>query len=187
LNVRYSIKPATAADPGAVYQDAAWKVYENPRAYPRAWLVHETIVETSRLVLLRRLSDPEIDLHRTALVEAPLAASLAPFAGTASEQVRFERYDANRTELSVSAAGQALLVLSELDYPGWTAIVNGRPAHIGKVDGMLCGIVVPAGDSKVSLQYRPAPIYVGATLSAVTLAGVLAALFAARLCRGRAA
>ena len=38
LNVRYYLKPAAASDPSPVYADTNWKVYANPRAYPRAWV-----------------------------------------------------------------------------------------------------------------------------------------------------
>jgi hypothetical protein len=38
LNVRYFLKPASAAEPNPVYADANWKVYANPSAYPRAWV-----------------------------------------------------------------------------------------------------------------------------------------------------
>ena len=37
LNVRYFLKPASAAEPNPVYADASWKIYANPSAYPRAW------------------------------------------------------------------------------------------------------------------------------------------------------
>jgi len=38
LNVRYFLKPASAAEPNAVYADANWKVYANSSARPRAWV-----------------------------------------------------------------------------------------------------------------------------------------------------
>ncbi len=38
LNVRYFLKPASAADPNPVYADANWKIYANPSACPRAWI-----------------------------------------------------------------------------------------------------------------------------------------------------
>ena len=38
LNVRYFLKPASAAEPNPVYADANWKIYGNPSAYPRAWI-----------------------------------------------------------------------------------------------------------------------------------------------------
>jgi hypothetical protein len=175
LNVRYRIKPAGAADPGPVYQDAAWKVYENPRALPRAWLVHDTVVVRPALDLLERLDDPATDPRRVALLTAPLDTPLDPSAEIANEQVHPGRYEANRMELSVHAGGRALLLLSELDYPGWAAKVNGQSARIWKVDGFLRGIVVPPGDSQVSLRYRPASIYIGAGLTVAAFGAVLSA------------
>ena len=38
LNVRYFLKPASAAEPNPVYADANWKIYANPSARPRAWI-----------------------------------------------------------------------------------------------------------------------------------------------------
>jgi hypothetical protein len=38
LNVRYFLKPASAADPNPVYADANWKIFANPSARPRAWV-----------------------------------------------------------------------------------------------------------------------------------------------------
>ena len=172
LSVRYTIKPAAAADAGEVYRDAAWKIYENPQAYPRAWLVHDTLVERNPLELLKRLDAPGIDPHRVALVAARLDTSLDAVADAASEKVRIGRYESGAMELSVQAGGRALLVLSELYYPGWTATVNGQVAGVWKVDGALRGIVVPRGDSQVSLRFRPARIYIGAALS-VAVFGVV--------------
>jgi hypothetical protein len=44
LNVRYFLRPASAAEPYPVYADANWKIYTNPGAYPRAW-VEPTSIE----------------------------------------------------------------------------------------------------------------------------------------------
>ncbi len=63
LNARYLLRPASAGEPGAVYQDASWKLYENPNAYPRAWVVHEAIVEPSPKRLIERRDSPGIDLR----------------------------------------------------------------------------------------------------------------------------
>jgi uncharacterized membrane protein YfhO len=87
--------------------------------------------------------------------------------------VRIGRYQANRIDLSVHAGGRSLLVLSELYYPGWTASVNGKSQRIWKVDGALRGIVVPQGDSQVSLHYRPVSLYIGAALSVIAFGTVV--------------
>jgi hypothetical protein len=177
LNVRYTIKPATALDAGPVYRDAAWKVYENPGAYPRAWLVHDAVVAGTLFEVVKRLDAPATDPHKVALLPARLDSPLDPAPETAGEQVVVTRYEATRMDLAVHAGGRALLVLSELYYPGWTAKVNGQPARIWKVDGFLRGIVVPRGGSRVSLQYWPASIYIGAALTLAAFAAPICLWF----------
>jgi hypothetical protein len=172
LNVRYFMKPATAPEPGAIYQDAVWKIYENPHAYPRAWLVHEAAVEPVRRTLLNRLDTPGMDPLRGALLSAPIDAKLEPISTAAREDIRFQSYEPNKLELTVRAASRGLLVLSEIYDPGWHATVNGRPARIWEVDGALRGIVVDSGDNKVTLRYLPGSVLAGALLTGCAFLGV---------------
>jgi hypothetical protein len=175
LNVRYSIRSAAAPDPNPVYRDARWKVYKNPNAFPRAWFVHKSVVESSSDAAFRRLADPAIDLHTTAILDAPLRTALDGTAGT-EESVRFRSYEADRMAIDIDSGKPALLVLSEMYYPGWRATVNGKPAEILKVDGALRGILVPAGPGRVDLEYAPFSFYAGAAVSLVTFGAVLAGL-----------
>ena len=89
LNVRYILAPAKEQKPGAVYQDKDWKVYENPSGYPRAWMVHETIVEPSAEGAAERLGTPGFDARRTALIDVPVA--LEPLAEGARETAQASR------------------------------------------------------------------------------------------------
>jgi hypothetical protein len=171
MNARYTVRPASATETGAVYQDSAWKVYENPSAFPRAWLVHATTVEPDPDKLLARLDTPGMDPHRIALLGTPLNSSLDAPADTGNEQADLRRSPQDRVEVDVHADGRALLVLSELFYPGWKATVNGQHAEIWKVDGGLRGIVVPNGDSRVSLHYVPASFFAGFALTSIAFVG----------------
>jgi len=173
LNVRYVVKPVTATEPAPLYQDGGWKVFENPRAFPRAWIVHEARVEASDDAVFRRLDDASVDLHKVAVLDAPLPEALEPEA-RADEAVRFRSYEPDRLVLDAETGSVGLLVLSELYYPGWRANLNGRPFEIRKVDGALRGILLPRGTSHITLEYAPVTFYVGATLSLVTFGAVLA-------------
>jgi hypothetical protein len=172
LNVRYVVKPAAAADPGPLYQDAHWKVYENPAAYPRAWVVHEVAVEPSQEAIFHRLSDPAVDLRQLALLEAPLSQALQEAAG-AVESPRFRVYEADRIVMDVTAHSTGLLVLSEMHYPGWRATRNGDPIEIHRVNGGLRGIVVPRGENSITFEYAPASVYVGGAITLLTFFSVL--------------
>jgi hypothetical protein len=173
LNARYILRPASAVEPGAIYQDTAWKVYENPAAYPRAWIVHEAAAG--------KLGEAAVDTRKVALLDAPLASQLGPADPSAPEDATVTAYEASRMELSVRTGTPAMLVLSETFYPGWKATVNGRPARIYKVDGDLRGIVVPSGASRVALRYAPASILVGGILTLATFAaGLVVAILLVR-------
>lgn len=172
LNVRYQLRPASFGDPNPIYQDATWKLYDNPSAYGAAWVVHETVVEPSQESVVKGLYANRFDPRRQAVIAAPLGVPLAPRVEGATEDVSFQRYDPSRLELTAHAVGAGLLVLSELYYPGWYATVNGKKASIYRVDGGLRAIAIPAGVSKVALRYAPHNIYAGAALSFVAFLGV---------------
>lgn len=65
------------------------------------------------------------------------------------------------------------VVVAETWDPGWRAEVEGEPATVEAVDGVLLGVPVPAGAGHLSLVYRPQGLAWGAAL---TLAGLLACL-----------
>ncbi len=176
LNARYIIRPASAPEPGAIYQDTAWKVYDNPTAYPRAWIVHETAAGN--------LDQTTVDLRKVAVLAAPLSVDLDPAAPGAAEDANVTNWEQNRVALRVRAEGRALLVLSETYYAGWQATVNGKRARIHKVDGDLRGVIVPPGDSQVVFTYSPWWLLPGGLLTLITFAGVFAAAIAFRA-RGR--
>ena len=92
LNVRYFLAPASEQKPGALYQDQYWKVYENPSGYPRAWTVHETMIEPSAERAADQLGKPGFDARRTAITEVPL--TLEPLADGARESVQVSALDA---------------------------------------------------------------------------------------------
>jgi hypothetical protein len=183
LNTRYTLRPASATESNPVYKDSAWKVYERPSAYPRAWLVHATEVEPDPAKLLTRLDAPGFDPHRIALLPAPLNSGLDTLSTPDGDQATARKSRQDQVDVDVHSSGRALLVLSELFYPGWTATMNGRPAPIVKVDGALRGIAVPNGASQVRLSYSPAAFFIGLTLSAATFltGAVLAVTFLRRV------
>jgi hypothetical protein len=176
LNSRYFIRPASSHDPNPVYQDSAWKVYENPKAFPRSWLVHQAKVEPDDSKVFRSLREGDVDLHKLALLSGPLPADIRAESQPSGEAVFIRSYQANRIIAAVHADTAALLVFSELFYPGWEAIVNGKEVSIYRANGAFRSVLVPGGDSTVELRYRPWPVYIGALLSVTTCFATLAGL-----------
>jgi hypothetical protein len=70
---------------------------------------------------------------------------------------------------TVEGATPALLVVSQSDFPGWEAHVDGIPSPIYRAYGLIQGVVVQAGAHEVVLDYRPASFRYGAMISLTTI------------------
>jgi hypothetical protein len=182
LNVKYRLEPASSSSPNPIYQDAAWKVYENPAAFPHAWLVHQASIEPSTIKAFDRVNDPSVDLRQTAIVDAR-PAEPSGTASAASDQIQFVSYGLNMLALSVQSQSGGLVILSENYDSAWHATVNGRNAKVYRADGALRGVVVPPGNSRVIFEYAPRSVLIGGVLSLLTFIGVCTALILFRRAR----
>ncbi len=173
FNVGYYIKPASSGDPAPEYRDANWKVFRNPHAFPRGWLVHRAVIAPTQDAAFHDLDAPGMDLHETAVLEAQPSVAFAP-GNPSVESVRFLSYEPERMEIDVTAANAGMLVLSEMYYPGWVAKVNGKRVNIARVDGALRGIPVSAGGNRIEVEYASTTFRLGAAISLLTLGCFLA-------------
>jgi len=82
-----------------------------------------------------------------------------------------------RVAADINSGAAGILVLADLDYPGWKASVDGRPAPILSADGYLRAVALPAGSHHVIFRYRPVSLYAGAVLSLLALGTLLAMLY----------
>lgn len=145
-------------------------VFQNLRARPRAWLVSETrslsSEEVCRTIRTGRLPDGEpFNPADVALVsDTPSREYTVPYP-TAS--VRIVHTTENRVELETHSTTAAFLVLSDADYPGWRADVDGQPSRIIRTNYVSRGVEVPPGVHRVRFVYRPVSAMLGAALSAV--------------------
>jgi Bacterial membrane protein YfhO len=165
----------------AVYHRDDVLILRNARALPRAWLVAEAEAIDGDEAL-RRISGDEtagaFDPHRTALLEvkpAELPALQDGALANASAQVV---YQPNRIEIETLADASALLVVSEMSYPGWVATIDGKSAPIYTTDFILQSVPVPAGRHNVVLRYTAPAARMGALIGLCALF-IMCALFVA--------
>ncbi len=160
------------------------EVYANKAAFPRAYLASGVQVCRDRETMYALMADPEFDPIQTALLEAPLAASLP---GAVQGTATVVNHGFTEVAVETETDGAALLILADAYYPGWTATVNGTPAAIVPVYSVFRGVAVPEGRAEVRFTYFPAAFRAGLACSVLALsAGSGAGLFLLRRSRRRA-
>ena len=70
----------------------------------------------------------------------------------------------------------AVLVISEVWYPGWRASVDGREVDVLRANYATLGIAVPAGARHVEVMFDPASIRIGVVGTSVGVVLMAAAL-----------
>lgn len=170
-----------------VLRDGDVYVYRNAHAFPRAWVVHRTIVERDPTVRLSRIVAADFDAMQTALLDEPLPdgddeALRAPGPTDAPARVSFASYLPDRVELDVWTPTPGLLVTSEADAPGWQATVDGAAQTTRRANHAFRAVPVPTGQHRVVLTYAPWTSRLGRwlTLAGSTLVVALGAIALAR-------
>ena len=159
------------------YRD--FRIYENLRALPRAWLTGRiaALPEPDQLRLIRgetaeaqgRFFNPRevalVDPRSASRIPRELQQQFGAGAGGPPGAVSFLARDPLGMTLETEAAGPAMLVLSEISYPGWHARVDGAEAAVWRVNYLLRGVALAPGRHQVELFYRPAALARGAAIS----------------------
>jgi hypothetical protein len=185
LNVRFILTPADLpkvppiAGRGApVYRDDLVVVYENPDAYPSAWLVHDARPDNGGEGLAL-LAQGAVDGHDVAFVDGPVPPLERPrdAASAADERVVVTRERPESLTIRATAAADGFLVVSEPYAWGWTAYVDGNEVAVLRTNHALQGVPLAAGDHTVELRYEPISLAVGLPVTGgatLALAGVSA-------------
>ena len=149
------------------------RFYRNDSPQPRFFLVGDvrwaSNVSRSRELLTSLVNQPG-GLRHAAVVEG---AAIAVVAGG---EVKVREYSANRIELQTSNEGPSYLVTSETDYPGWQATIDGQPAALRTTNYAFRGLPLPAGEHKVTMEFRPNPLIWGSAISTLVLVALLIAV-----------
>ena len=159
--------------------ETPYRLVENLRARPRAWIADEAIPvsDADALEAIRRSQLPRgvaFDPRITALVDPEEGGGAGPFQPGPS-QATVEAVEDGRIRIRVATTGGGFLVVSEQDYPGWRArIDNGSPTPVRRTNVALMGIAVPPGDHVVEFELVSNTQRAGAAMS---LAGILACGF----------
>jgi hypothetical protein len=129
--------PPQATLPFKLLYNAEAKVYRYDNVLPRATIFYDTAIQRQEADVLRKLSDPSLDIFRTVVLDASnlskgeieAAERISQGPVQRVEQARIKSYGSERVEIEATLSRSGILVLNDSDYPGWRVFVDGRRAN----------------------------------------------------------
>jgi hypothetical protein len=172
--VRFLIGPVSLDSPAiervVPREPSPFFVYRMREPLPLAYLATRLLRAPSERDAFNRLIAPDFQLGRDAVVsELPPDWIDAAAARSDPGEVEIVSYESDAVRLRAESKRRALLVLSDSDFPGWEATVDGRSVAIVRTNALVRGVALDAGSHLVEFRYRPASLRRGATISAVSL------------------
>ncbi|MBI5208349.1 MAG: hypothetical protein HY927_00075 [Elusimicrobia bacterium] len=181
-NVRYvfDLPESLRASPSLEehYRGPDMAVYRNKHCRPRARFFEQSVLlpapdpldfEANRKFTLSELrtlvADPGFDMDKTLVLHDSPQGEPAPAAAPSSggePSIEFETYAPDRSRLRVDAPRAGFVFLGDNHFPGWVALLDGRPARILRSWLTFRAVAVPAGKSVLEFRYRPgwlAPLF----------------------------
>ena len=173
-----------------------FQILRNLNEFPRAWVVHRARWLDSppslsldagggALQEILYADDPlwhdatmrAIDPRSSAWVDTSKRTELGPYLSGRppgpTETVKVSHPSPDRAEIEASLESPGLVILADLYYPGWELTIDGKPAPIYAVNGLMRGGAVPAGTHRLVYSYAPRSFVVGRVGSILGL-GILA-------------
>jgi hypothetical protein len=169
------------------------KLYQNPAALPRAFLVHEVQLADSVEQAAAAMTASGFDPASQAIIEAnpqpPAGTSLVarisrkvrqalglaqPFSMPAAwlessppggDQVAIQSQQPERIALTADSDQPGFLILTQSFYPGWQVTVDGAPAPLLAADALFQAVHLDAGAHQIEFAFRPRSVMLGEAIS----------------------
>jgi hypothetical protein len=145
-----------------------FEIFERPQALPRASVVSRVSEAADLPAALELLRSESFDPAREAVVTGPIPETRA-LSSLSSGSALVTKITTERVELRASCEGPCLVVLTDLDYPGWKVEVEGEEREILRVNGIFRGVVVDASEHQIVYRYEPGSFTTGLWLCAGAL------------------
>jgi hypothetical protein len=166
FNARYIVLPNAA---GRLPASDGARVFGNPNAFPRAWLVGRSRYAPDLGSALGLLASRSFNPRLEAALDQDCGLRGPPPKGA----VRWLDRSPLSEELSVSTDRPSALIVSDAWYPSWRCAVDGKDTPVLRADGGLRAVLLQPGRHRLAFRFDTG-LFHGAL--AACLAGLLALL-----------
>ncbi|MBI2034246.1 MAG: YfhO family protein [Candidatus Levybacteria bacterium] len=156
-------------------------LFENYQNLPRAFFVPEANIIKDEESVFTAITDINFLPNRTVILEDKPKKLPPEFSGVLDEfhkqnPVKIISYKQEEVIIEADIKQHGFLVLSDTDYPGWNASVNGKEARILKADYLIRAVELFPGKNKVVMKYDPFSFKLGALVSSTTAFLIIASV-----------
>ena len=125
-----------------------------------------------------RLMAADFDPDREILLHDVPGGDVHPTPGEAAESAPVGRAtitheDQRALTVNVDAPADGFLLLADTYYPGWTALVDGRPTPLYRANISVRAVSVPRGRHEVRFAYDPPGVKTGVAIATLSIAALL--------------
>ena len=156
-----------------IWTDGIYDIFENTTALPRFFLTSQYQVITDDQKIIDTLYAKNSDNRTLVLEEDPLITSLNDKTST----VNLISYQPEKIEFKTNSSNNALLFLSDNDFPGWKAYVDGQENKIYRANYSFRSVLVPAGQHQVKFVYEPKTVKIGTVVSGIGIIIFIGVIF----------
>lgn len=160
LNTKYFIVP-TGENTSAAQR--------NPAAAGNAWFVNDVKYVPNANAEIAALND--FDPLTTAVVHEEFKGDLNGLSLNKSGEISLTNYSPIELKYSSNSTSDQLAVFSEVWYGpnlGWQAYIDDKPVEHIRVNYLLRGLVIPAGQHNVRFEFSPASYKTGGMISLIS-------------------
>jgi len=155
-----------------VYHDQNATIYQNQRAFPRAFLVNNVVLVKNEAEAVLKTRNLGWSTRNTLVLEGTSSAQLARINSSKAKSVlgsvEIERYSPNEVAIRVEASVPSFLVLTDIFYPGWRGYLDGEAVSIYRAYGVVRAVLVAAGSHEVLFLYEPDSFALGCAVTLVS-------------------
>ena len=158
LNTRYFIFPLQGGKTAPLL---------NPFALGNAWFVQDVQYVDNANEEIEAIHG--INPKHTAIVDKRFEPMVQPIVSDASAKIQLVAYEPNYLKYEVESDKGGTVVFSEIYYPGWQSMIDGKEVPHGRANYILRAMNVPAGKHVIEFRFDPKSLHVTETIAFVSI------------------
>jgi len=149
-------------------------ISEYDKALPRASVFYSVDLVQSDDAALRRVQDPALDVWRRVVLVSPSSKDkavqrtlqkLSAEGGVPAQPASIVSYDSRRVIIHATLEQSGIVMLTDSNYPGWNAYLDGRHVALLSANYLFRGVLVPTGTHIIEFRYEPRSYFYGCLIS----------------------